>query len=203
MSVYYYYCKYCDDYKKKDHKCSKGHDKYDKCCEEKKQIIVKVDCCCEKEPDPKPDPTIRPSGFRAEATSFTPVVPNASEKVSYAVEIFDYYNEYDPETSTFTPKTAGLYIFTVSVSFLPASQDVPLNIGVGIWVNDEVFTREFDDEYFARTTAPALNDIVENTVILQLKAGDRVYAKFNSNQSGIIDGHVNTAFSGARFPSPA
>lgn len=198
MSVYYYYCKYCDDYKKKDHKCSKSHDKYDKCCEEKKQIIVKVDCCCEK----KPDPTIRPSGFRARSDGQEYKAFNY-DKVKYNVLWFDYDNEYDQTTSTFTAKTAGLYVFTSSVSFLPANHDIPVKISIGLFVNDELFTRESDDEYFGEGNFHTLNNTIENTVILQLRAGDRVYNVFDSNQSGFIDGTVNTAFSCARFPSPA
>ncbi|MGH1285279.1 C1q-like domain-containing protein [Bacillus toyonensis] len=191
----YYYCKYCDGYKKKEHKCSKSHDKY---CEEKNQINVKVDCCCGN----KKDPSVRASGFNATSNEDQRISANTLVDVLYQMEQFDYDNEYNPATSTFTAKTAGLYIFNPSIVFNPDNEDVPLSIALALFVNNELFTRGIDTEYHARSPQ-FIGFVVKDTVIVQLNAGDQVKVRVFSPQSGVIAESTSTSFSAGRFPSPA
>ncbi|PHD42970.1 ABC transporter permease [Bacillus toyonensis] len=190
----YYYCKYCDGYKKKEHKCSKSHDKY---CEEKNQINVKVDCCCGN----KTDPSVRASGFKAISNVDQRINANAIVDVLFQMEQFDYDNEYNPATSIFTAKTAGLYIFNPSISFTPDNEDVPLSIALALFLNNQLITG-VDTEYHA-SSPPLVGFIVKDTVIVQLNAGDQVKVMMFSPQSGVLEAGINTSFSAGRFPSPA
>ncbi|TKI39476.1 C1q-like domain-containing protein [Bacillus mycoides] len=192
----YYYCKYCDGYKKKEHKCSKSHDKY---CEEKNQINVKVDCCCGN----KKDPSVRASGFNATSNEAQRISANTLVDVLYQMEQFDYDNEYNPATSTFTAKTAGLYIFNPSIIFVPDNEDVPLSIAVALFVNNEIFSKGIDTEYHASSPLFGGFFIVKDTVIVKLNAGDQVKVRLVSPQSGVIAVGDSTSFSAGRFPSPA
>ncbi|MDI6679742.1 ABC transporter permease [Bacillus wiedmannii] len=195
MSYYYYYCKYCDDYKKKEHKCSKNHDKY---CDEKKQINVKVDCCCGN----KTDLSVRASGFKAISNVDQRINANAIVDVLFQMEQFDYDNEYNPATSTFTAKTAGLYIFNPSIVFVPDNQVIPFSIVLALFVNNELITRGADTEYY-ESSPPFVGFVVKDTVIVQLNAGDQVEIRIFSPQPGVLEAGVNTSFSAGRFPSPA
>ena len=83
----YYYCKYCKEYKKKQHNGCKNDSK----CNDNKDSLV------------------RASAFRARNTVNQPVPANTFVKVLFQNEQFDLANEYNPATSIFIPKTKGVY----------------------------------------------------------------------------------------------
>ena len=90
----YYYCKYCKEYKKKQHNC-----KNDSKCNDNKDNLV------------------RASAFRARNTVDQTVPANTFVKVLFQDEQFDLANEYNPATSIFIPKTRGVYSIIGTIGF--------------------------------------------------------------------------------------
>lgn len=92
----YNYCKYCKEYKKKQHNC-----RNDSKCNDNKDNLV------------------RASAFRARNTVDQNVPANTFVKVLFQNEQFNLANEYNPETSIFIPKTKGVYSFIGTIVFFP------------------------------------------------------------------------------------
>lgn len=207
----YYYCEYCKDYKKKNHDCykksSKCYDKYDgyyeKCDkkhEEKPCINVKVDCCkCEK------GGNSRESAFRAVSEMEVNMTVLKPVKVLFENEQFDLADEYNPATSTFIPKTRGVYSIIGAITFLPSILE-PYSASLEVIVNGNpsVFA---DNDYYANFDNYPIPSVISVSGILQLEAGDTVEMKATVTTDGLLranrDGAFTSSFEAARFPSPA
>lgn len=151
---------------------------------------------------PIPEPVSIPqSAFRAvnvtveqSATADVPVIP-----VLYPNEIFDLNNEYDPVTSTFTPKQDGVYLIIASVNFFP---DIETNYRVLILIRVNGVPVASDNDFFGEIP---IGDITSVSAILPLKAGDTVNVAVSSSTDGTIlstEFASPTHFEAARFPSP-
>lgn len=202
---YYYYCKYCKDYRKKQHDChkksSKCYDKYDgyyercdKKQEEKPCVNVKVDCCCDDK-----DKLVRASAFRAINTVNQNVPANTFVKVLFQDEQFDLANEYNPVTSIFIPKTRGVYSVIGTIAFIPNNLNVNYRARVEIRVNGNPAIA-IDNDFFGPIN---FANVVAVSSILQLHAGDSVEIFAQSSVAGVISNvEDSTHFETARFPSP-
>ena len=84
----YYYCKYCKEYKKKQHDCCKNTSK----CYDNKDKLV------------------RASAFRARNTVDQTVPANTFVKVLFQNEQFDLANEYNPATSILFRRLEGFIL---------------------------------------------------------------------------------------------
>ncbi|MFA2830804.1 hypothetical protein AB1I80_10785 [Bacillus paranthracis] len=205
----YYYCEHCKDYKKKYHDCHKKsrkcYDKYDgyyEKTEEKPCVNVKVDCCC----DEKKNNRVRESAFRAVNNTPQDIAARTIEKVLFQTEQFDLAGEYNPNTSTFTPATDGVYLLIATASFV--IEPVNRSAFIGIRVNG-VMIAASDNDFYGETFFNA-NAVSVNT-ILRLNAGDQVDVVVTSSVAGSIglnnmnpnSSNLSTHFEAARFPSPA
>ncbi|MEI5927033.1 C1q-like domain-containing protein [Bacillus sp. TD10] len=141
------------------------------------------------------------SAFRAVNTSVeqsvtvdVPVIP-----VLYPNKIFDLNNEYNPITSTFTPKQDGVYLIIASVNFFP---DIVTNYRVLVLIRVNDVPVASDNDFFGEIP---IGDVTSVSAILPLKAGDTVNVAAASSTDGTI---LSTAFAfpthfeAARFPSP-
>ncbi|MGX5568747.1 hypothetical protein ACWKT7_23870 [Bacillus toyonensis] len=191
LTTFYYYCKYCNEYKKKSHDCYRKSSQ----CDGK---YVKVNCCGNKKEE-----LVRASAFRAVNTVNQPILANTSVKVLFQNEQFDLANEYNPVTSTFMPKTRGVYSVLGNITFSPNDINVNYRARVEIRVNGNTAIA-IDNDYFG--TGVFFNNDVSVTSILQLEAGDVVEIFAESSIDGVIVQNVNglntVHFEAARFPSP-
>lgn len=191
LTMSYYYCKYCKNYKKESHDCFRKSSQ----CDRK---YVKVKCC-----DDKKEELVRASAFRAVNTVNQPVLANTSVKVLFQNEQFDLANEYNPVTSIFTPKTRGVYSVLGNITFSPNDFNVNYRARVEIRVNGNPAIA-IDNDFFG--TGVFFNNDVSVTSILQLEAGDLVEIFAESSIAGVIVQNVNglntVHFEAARFPSP-
>ena len=158
-------------------------------------INVNVNCC-----DNRKD-SVRPSAFKAvnstadqTVTANTPVVP-----VLYPNQIFDLNNEYDPATSTFTPKQDGIYLIIASVSFFPDDVETNYRLVLNIRLNNiPVVT---DDEFFGANPVPT-GDQVSVSGILKLEKGDEVTISLFPTTDGIIIAEpASTRFEASKLTS--
>ncbi|MFE5318222.1 hypothetical protein ACFQ88_05885 [Paenibacillus sp. NPDC056579] len=128
---------------------------------------------------------LKPSAFRAvnatadqTVTANTPVAP-----VQYPNQIFDLNNEYNPATSTFTPKQDGKYLIIASVSFFPADVSTNYRLVLNIRVNNNPVVT--DDEFFGANPVPT-GDQISVSGILKLKKCDKVTISLFPTTNGII-----------------
>ncbi|CAI6307429.1 C1q domain-containing protein [Bacillus subtilis] len=122
------------------------------------------------------------------------VAANAASGVLFQNEQFDLANEYNPDTSTFSPRTAGVYSLNASVEF-QANANVDFNLEVVFLVNQDVVGGNNETQ---AGNLPA----VAITEILQLNAGDTVtVAMRRSTAAGTIQATTRTRFAAARVPS--
>lgn len=77
------------------------------------------------------------SAFRATSNMNLSVAANAASGVLFQNVQFDLANEYNPGTSTFSPRTAGVYSLNASVEF-QANANVGFNLEVVFLVNQDV-----------------------------------------------------------------
>lgn len=132
--------------------------------------------------------------FEQDVTADVPVIP-----VLYPNEIFDLNNEYDPITSTYTPKQDGVYLIIASVNFFP---DIVTNYRVLVLIRVNDIPVASDNDFFGEIP---IGDVTSVSAILPLKAGDTVNVAASSSTDGTI---LSTAFAfpthfeAARFPSP-
>ncbi|WP_162551098.1 C1q-like domain-containing protein [Paenibacillus tepidiphilus] len=148
----------------------------------------------------------RPSAFKAGMSLFElPVSPGDFLKIPFNLVRFDLDGEFDPAASTFIAKSAGVYLFNISIYFIANNNDA-FRGGVSIFINGEPTTStDSDTENYVQVPPVATaGTIVKNTVIVKLNAGDEVITTFNSNKAGVVVGtNPNTTFAATRFPSPA
>jgi len=172
-----------------------GKEKHDSNCDVKKivQILNLNTNCCNKEKN-----SVKPSAFRAVnnttqqiVTADTLVVP-----VLYPTEIFDLNNEYEPVTSTYTPKQDGVYSIIASVNFFP---DIfPSNYRVLIYIQINGNPVVADNDFFGEIKN---GDVTSVSAILQLTAGDEVNVAVVSSTNGVFRPSPMN-FEAARLPSP-
>ncbi|MBT2634092.1 hypothetical protein J7E20_05810 [Bacillus sp. ISL-26] len=135
------------------------------------------------------------SAFRAFTNSSQSVPANAASQVLFPVVQFDLAKEYNPNTSTFTPRMAGVYSLTASVEFQTALPG-DFTLEAVFLVNQDVIGRAS----VVRTgTLPAVVTIFD---ILQLRAGDTVTVAMRSTAAGAVQAGQQTHFAAARVPSP-
>ncbi|UQZ47450.1 complement C1q domain-containing protein [Bacillus sp. PK3-037] len=135
------------------------------------------------------------SAFRATSNANLSVAANAASGVRFQNVQFDLANEYNPNTSTFSPRTAGVYSLNASVEFQP-NAIVDFNLEVVFLVNQDVVG---GNSQFQAGNLPA---VVAITEILQLNAGDTVTVAMRSTAAGFIQATPRTRFAAARVPSP-
>ncbi|MER0465545.1 hypothetical protein ABR330_02370 [Bacillus cabrialesii subsp. cabrialesii] len=135
------------------------------------------------------------SAFRATSNMNLSVAANAASGVLFQNVQFDLANEYNPGTSTFSPRAPGVYSLNASVEFQP-NVIVDFNLEVVFLVNQNVVGGN------NKTQAGNLPAIVAITEILQLNAGDTVTVAMRSTAAGVIQATTRTRFAAARVPSP-
>ncbi|KXY80401.1 ABC transporter permease [Bacillus anthracis] len=173
----YYYCKYCKEYKKKQHNCCKNNSK----CNDNKDSLV------------------RASAFRARNTVNQPVPANTFVKVLFQNEQFDLANEYNPTTSIFIPKTKGVYSVIGTIGFFPNDSSLNYRARVEIRVNGNAAIA-IDNDFFGPI---GFGNVVSVSTIIQLHAGDQVEVYAQSSIDGVLSpSEDGSHFEAARFPSP-
>ncbi|MFJ8216075.1 hypothetical protein [Bacillus cereus] len=115
----------------------------------------------------------------------------------YKNELFDLANEYDPSTSTFIPKTAGIYLLDASTVF-SAKEDVDFQIYIYFEINESQLdvVSECSCSSTQKVRGAAMSEIV------QLHAGDEVKVFAQASVEGRFLASTDSKFA-ARFPSPA
>lgn len=142
----------------------------------------------------------KPSAFRTvnNTANQTVTADNPVNPVLYRDVIFDVNNEYDPVTSTFTPKQDGIYFINASVNFIPDVIPSNYRVLVEIYVNGNPIAS--DNDFFGEIV---IGDVTSVSTILQLTVGDKVNISALASTNGIINANpVATHFEAARFPSP-
>ena len=173
----YYYCKYCKDYKKKQHDCRNNTSK----CHANKDNLV------------------RASTFRARNTVNQNVPANTFVKVLFQNEQFDLANEYNPATSIFMPKTKGVYSIIGTIGFFPNDTNLNYRARVEIRVNGNAAIA-IDNDFFGPI---GFGNVVSVSTIIQLNAGDTVEIYAQSSIDGVLSPlEDGSHFEAARFPSP-
>jgi len=173
-----------------------GYEKHDSNCGVKKlvQIFNLNTNCCDKEKE-----SVKPSAFRAVnntaqqiVTADTLVVP-----VLYSNKIFDLNNEYEPVTSTFTPKQDGVYSIIASVGF-GIVYTINYRVLISIQINGNPVVA--DNDFFGEIP---FSDVTSVSAILQLTAGDEVNVAAVSSANGVLLANpLAMHFEAARLPSP-
>ncbi|WP_406620928.1 C1q-like domain-containing protein [Bacillus atrophaeus] len=135
------------------------------------------------------------SAFRAVNSTAQSLPANAASGVLFQNEQFDLANEYNPNTSTFTPRTTGVYSLIASVEF-QTTAIVDFTFEVVFLVNQDVVG---GDNEFRGGALPAIVTIND---ILQLNAGDTVTVAMRSTAAGAVQVSTSTHFAAARLPSP-
>ncbi|MEJ9228923.1 hypothetical protein LAV79_05380 [Peribacillus butanolivorans] len=153
--------------------------------------------------DSKKKKSVRPAAFRAVNTKIPQKVgPADLTQIKYPEEQFDLNNEYNPNTSTFTPKHDGVYSIIASIGFI---SDVPTDYSVRIFivVNGDLIVADND---FLGEELPIVN-LVSVSTILKLSSGDevQVFAQATTDGNTVPEPLENTVFfmnfQAARFPS--
>jgi Neuraminidase (sialidase) len=161
---------------------------------------IQVNCGC-PEKKKKKDKQDMASAFKARSSQDQPITANTLTKILYQVEEFDLKNEYNPATSTFTAQNGGVYLFNPSVNFVADNPNINNEFALGLFVNGE--NREADNDFYIANIS-SLSNIVKDTVIIRLNAGDQIEVMAISSTNGrIIGPNANTSYSAARFPSPS
>jgi hypothetical protein len=141
-----------------------------------------------------------PSAFRAvnNTANQTVTADNPVNPVLYPDVMFDVNREYDPVTSTFTPKQNGVYSIIASVNFIPNVIPSSYRVLVEIYVNGSPIAS--DNDFFGEIV---IGDVTSVSAILQLAGGDKVNISALVSTNGIINANPTaTHFEAARFPSP-
>ena len=115
-----------------------------------------------------------PSAFKGfnTSTSIPLVVPNTFQKVLFSNEQFDLANEYNTSTSTFVAKTAGVYLFTSTIEFIPNDSNVDYELVVGFVINGVLTPVATDVDYTGFNAF--YTNVVQINDIFYLNAGDTV-----------------------------
>jgi hypothetical protein len=112
-------------------------------------------------------------------------------QVQYQVEEVDLNNEYNPATSTFRPKQAGIYSLVASVALTVITM---LDIEMTLEIRVNGLARISDREHFIQGS-----NLIDASGLVKLEARDsvQVFARAVGN-NGIIDRGVETHFQGVR-----
>jgi C1q domain. len=147
---------------------------------------------CSTIPVPLPFPsnnTLR-SAFRATSNQFQTILSTQVPQVIYSQEEFDYGKEYNPATSTFTPKQNGVYSFTASVLYA-AEPVTTVAVTLAVLVNDS-------PQLSVIQTLSSGRGVVLATGIVRLSKGDKVQVVIQANADGFISPSTGTRFEGFR-----
>lgn len=143
------------------------------------------------------------SAFRAVSNANQIVPANTFVKVNYQRKQFDLANEYNPGTSTFSPKKNGVYLISATISFTPNNTNINYRVRIEIRVNGRPAIA-IDNDFFGPIN---IGNVANVSTILNLKAKDKVEVFATSSTAGFInaniDGSTSTHFEAARFPSPS
>jgi hypothetical protein len=134
------------------------------------------------------------SAFRAIKTTLTELTPNFIFPVDFTSVEFDLNNEYDSNTSTFVAKTAGVYLFTASLIFIPSDDTVGYQFAMFLNVNGIEVDVDFD--YMGIN---GFANAVDLSQIVRLNANDRVQIDAFSNIPGQIAFNITSSFAGVRI----
>lgn len=137
------------------------------------------------------------ASFEQSVTADVLVVP-----VQYPDVIFDLNNEYNPATSTFTPKIDGIYSVIAMVNFGPVINGVivPTNYRVLTVIRVNGSPVAADNDFFGELP---IGDATSTSVILQLSAGDEVNVATTVSTNGVLFANpLGMQFQAARLPSP-
>lgn len=134
----------------------------------------------------------RKSAFIAVSGSDETLNMGPFTQVQYHVEEVDLNNEYNPATSTFRPKQAGIYSLAASISFTVITM-IDVEMTLEIRVNG--IARISDREHFIQG-----DNLIDASGIAKLEARDsvQVFARAVGN-NGIIESGVATQFSGVKL----
>jgi len=153
--------------------------------------------------DSKKNKSARPSGFRAVNTKVPQKVgPADLTQIKYPEVQFDLKHEYNPKTSTFTPKHDGVYSIIASIGFI---SDVPTDYSVRIFIVVNGVLKVADNDFLGEQL-PIVN-LVSVSTILKLSSGDdvQVFAQATTDGTTETEPLENTVFfmnfQAARFPS--
>ncbi|SFM36032.1 hypothetical protein SAMN03159341_12836 [Paenibacillus sp. 1_12] len=150
---------------------------------------------------------VKASAFKATAIQDVQIPLQTPTKLLFTSEIFDLDNEYDTSTSTFIPKTAGVYVVTASAMYIKNlfSASNESNVILYITVNGQMIDEE--DDFRMNFGLSTTGQIVSVNDILNLNAGDRVevgcfQSIFTDDVGGTVLGRpFATFFTAARVPS--
>ncbi len=135
------------------------------------------------------------SAFRAIKDTETQISANFVYDVSFESIEFDLDNEYDANTSTFTAKTDGVYLFTAALGFSPDAND---DFQFGVVLKIDGVSINYDDEF---TGVDAINvTVVDFSQIIKLNAGQTVSIGAVSDIPGRLQTFFTTfSFAGVRL----
>ncbi|MCM3601025.1 hypothetical protein M3175_09805 [Robertmurraya korlensis] len=140
-----------------------------------------------------------PSAFRAVNVTGPQNFPASvnPKQVEYPNEVFDLNDEYNPVSSTFIPKQAGVYMIIGSIGFQAA---MPANYTVRILIVVGETAVVFDNDFWGEELT--FGNIASVSGILRLSAGDevRIFANSSTDGNSIPQGTI-THFEAARISS--
>lgn len=139
----------------------------------------------------KPCKKVFKSAFRAIANKNQPVGTLRIPQVLFGIEEFDLGNEYNPVTSTFSPKHCGSYRLFTSIFFKKRTIET-FDVILLITVNGIVAIS-------ASATVSSGSVVINASGVLKLRSGDKVNVAVASNGDGIIKKGVRTQFEGKRI----
>lgn len=134
--------------------------------------------------------SFRKSAFRTVSNQFQTVKSTTVPQVIYGQEVFDLGNEYNPATSTFTPKQNGVYTFTATANY-GTEPVTPVTVTLVVLVNDEVQIPVIE-------TLSSGSGIVLTTGVVKLSKGDNVQVVIRVSTDGFISSGTGTRFEGFR-----
>ncbi|EJQ50578.1 hypothetical protein QUG02_14020 [Bacillus hominis] len=144
------------------------------------------------------------SGFRAINRELEQKVgPADLTLISYPNEIFDLNNEYNPITSTFTPKQNGVYLIIASIGFFP---NVPASYSARLFITINGEAVVADNDFLSEELE--IVNILSVSTILKLSAGSNVQVIAQATTDGNtvpepLGGTVDFMhFEAVRFPFP-
>lgn len=139
------------------------------------------------------------SAFRAANAATTQSVgPADLTQIAYPNKIFDLNNEYDPITSTFTPKQDGIYLIIASLSFNP---NVPSNYSLRMFIDINRETAAAADNDFFGEEVTVTSNLLNVSTITQLSRNDNVQILAQATVDGItVPDQIFMHFEAVRFP---
>lgn len=156
---------------------------------------------------------VTPSAFRAGSGGLTVNLDTTGIGSQFASQLFfpsvqfDLNNEYDPSTSTFTPKVGGVYTISALAQYIddspPITRESKIYLSIGI--NGQYSNGE-DDFILNPPQGGSMGHLVSINTIIHLNAGDKVDVFFApqsfSGFGGAKGSVVGIFFAAARIPSP-